>query len=370
MSDNDPQPDLAPREAVHEHYVTLIFEGGQMKYSLLWQNDRTYLFPGSIWQQSLDLKQKEGETAQLQGVSGTCISEANVISALSDLAQRQGKLERAALFGLDRFRSELEAAQSIFVGNPLLSSQSPPPAISDPAALAQAKDILSKVTPVVKEENQWTVMSLSSDSSKHPEPITQEELEHQFLIWGYRLNLYPTAEHDLDTADRYFLIPWDNYCLLTQWYPEREENKHEVVAALPGDTVNRLRALVRQEAVPAEPDTPAGQEESAQQYTPAEPVRYQIDDADRCAQLSQLFLGDEECKAMNDTSEHEMDDWLTNWTSFYKVYYGPPYLTSVGTEPGWYAHAVDAGSFYFIQIPDHLVSQVLAVCRSSGTGPS
>ena len=56
LEDDDPQPDLSPKELIHESRIALTFEGGEMEYSLLWQNDYTYLFPGSIFQQGLDLQ--------------------------------------------------------------------------------------------------------------------------------------------------------------------------------------------------------------------------------------------------------------------------------------------------------------------------
>ena len=78
-----------------------------MEYSLLWQNYHTYLFPGNIWKQDVDLKQEEGETAQLLGVSGTCISRQgdNVISTLIRLASGQARL---LMDPMPMLQSELE----------------------------------------------------------------------------------------------------------------------------------------------------------------------------------------------------------------------------------------------------------------------
>ncbi len=94
LEDGDPQPDLSSKALIHESRIILTFEGGEMEYSLLWQNDCTYLFPGSIWRLAMDLKEEEGETAQLQGVSGTFISRQgdNVISTLIRLASGQARL--------------------------------------------------------------------------------------------------------------------------------------------------------------------------------------------------------------------------------------------------------------------------------------
>lgn len=107
LEDGDPQPDLSTKELIHESRIFLTFEGGEMEYSLLWQNDHTYLFPGSIWRQAMDLKEEEGETAQLLGVSGTCISTEgnNVISTIQRLAGGQARL---LMDPMPMLRSELE----------------------------------------------------------------------------------------------------------------------------------------------------------------------------------------------------------------------------------------------------------------------
>ena len=142
---------------------------------------------------------------------------------------------------LTAFLDQVRDARSISVGNPLTSSQFSTGAVSDPEALDQARDILSKVRPVFKEGDNWTVMSL--DSSKPSVPISQEELERQCLIGGHPLVLYPTADRDLETAHRYWLIRTGDDTLLARWDLEREENSVEALAALPSDTINRLKKL-------------------------------------------------------------------------------------------------------------------------------
>ncbi len=147
---------------------------------------------------------------------------------------------------IDAFLAQTGEAQLIGIGNPAISSQSSPPPISDPELLAQARELLSKMTPVAYLEGYgWDELSL--DSNHPPEPIPQEELEHQHLIAGHPLVLYPTAERDMETAHRYWLVPWNTTCLLVQWYPKREENTVEILASLPGDTISRLMALTREQ---------------------------------------------------------------------------------------------------------------------------
>lgn len=82
------------------------------------------------------------------------------------------------------------------------------------------------------------------------------------------------------------------------------------------------------------------------------------------AQLTELFLNDPECVAQNQSPDYDMADWLTNWTNLYEVSYGVPWWDPEAPE-GWYARAVDAGSWYTIAIPDHLVDAVLEICRGA-----
>ena len=87
------------------------------------------------------------------------------------------------------------------------------------------------------------------------------------------------------------------------------------------------------------------------------------------AQLTELFLNDPECVAQNQSPDYDMEDWLTNWTTFYEVSYGVPWWDPEAPE-GWYARAMDAGSWYTIAIPDHLADAVLEVCREAALCPS
>ena len=154
----------------------------------------------------------------------------------------------ANLTEVDAFLSQLEGAQAVFVGQPAISSAMPPGLIDNPEPLSRAKELLSRTSPVARGEGTWTVLSLSSD---HPsQPITQEELETMFFLGGHPFNLYPTASRDLETAHSYWLLQGEDCCLLAQWYPEREENTVEALAALPVDTLSRLKGLTGQYVPP------------------------------------------------------------------------------------------------------------------------
>lgn len=105
-------------------------------------------------------------------------------------------------------------------------------------------------------------------------------------------------------------------------------------------------------------------EQESRQY-----VAYQVESPEGIAALSQLFLSDPACVEQNASPDYDMADWLTNWTTFYEVSYGVPWWDPSAPE-GWYARAVDAGSWYTIAIPDHLADAVLEVCREAALCPS
>ena len=124
--------------------------------------------------------------------------------------------------------------------------------------------------------------------------------------------------------------------------------EHPVTHILPAGTSEVLRGIVDTQATTGTPTK----------------VKYTIENRALITQLSQLFLNDPETVARNESPDYDMADWLTNWTNAYVIYYGTEYCPA-GYEEGWYARAVDAGSWYFIQIPDHLVNEILSICRKN-----
>lgn len=124
--------------------------------------------------------------------------------------------------------------------------------------------------------------------------------------------------------------------------------EHPVTHILPAGTSVVLRAIVETQATI---DTPSK-------------VKYTIEDRAQSTRLSEIFLNDPETVALNESPDY--DDWLTNWTNAYVIYYGTEYCPA-GYEEGWYARAIDAGSWYFIRIPDHLVDEVLLICQQANS---
>lgn len=105
-------------------------------------------------------------------------------------------------------------------------------------------------------------------------------------------------------------------------------------------------------------------EQESRQY-----VAYQVESPEGIAALSQLFLSDPACVEQNASPDYDMADWLTNWTNLYEVSYGVPWWDPEAPV-GWYARAMDAGSWYTIAIPDHLVDAALEICREAALCPS
>lgn len=190
------------------------------------------------------VKQRVAQLVKKPETVKIALFAAVALVALAVVFTFAGRKDGPASPELDRFLSELESAQRIGIGNPLMSSAFEPGNISAPEALAQAKELLSKTTPVAYlEDVGWDVLSL--DSNHPPEYITQEELESQFLIGGHPLNLFSTLDNDIETAHRCWLVWTEDCVLLTQWFPEREENTVEILAALPADTIIKLKELAR-----------------------------------------------------------------------------------------------------------------------------
>ncbi len=139
---------------------------------------------------------------------------------------------------LEEFFTQLEAAQSIYVGQPSLSSASPPGLISDPVAVAQAKELLSKTRPVAYLENiGWVELSL--DSNHPPEPITQEELETMLFMRGSPIDLCPDTSYQFSKERRYWLADHN----LLRWDPELEEEPIKLLATFSEDVYSQLAEL-------------------------------------------------------------------------------------------------------------------------------
>ena len=246
LSEDEPYPDLSGLGPAQNPKIVLTCGGQEMEYTLMWQNNYTYLFPGDLWEQQEQLVKEEGETARLVSVSGTMRSQSGdrVFSAVSELALLQiGKTEKTMITPssspeLEEFFTQLEAAQSISVGQPMISSAMSPGLISDPEALVQAKELLSKTRPVAYLENiGWVELSL--DSNHPPEPITQEELETMLFMRGSPIDLCPDTSYQFSKERRYWLADHN----LLRWDAELEEEPIKLLATFSEDVYSQLAEL-------------------------------------------------------------------------------------------------------------------------------
>ena len=146
---------------------------------------------------------------------------------------------------LEEFFTQLEAAQSIYVGQPMISSAMSPGLISDPEALVQAKELLGKATgplqlgkDITEEELLNIRRSLSSAVDTEPVHITPEELKNMLFMRGNPILLCPGPEVTPDLEFRHWLA--DNTLLL--WDAELEENP-KVLATFSEDVYSQLAEL-------------------------------------------------------------------------------------------------------------------------------
>ena len=257
LSEDDSYPDLSGLAPAQNPKIVLTCGGQEMEYTLMWQNNYTYLFPGDLWEQQEQLVKEEGETARLVSVSGTMRSQPGdrVFSAVSELALLQiGKTEKTMITPssspeLEEFFTQLEAAQSISVGQPMISSANPPGLISAPTALSQARELLwrARAVPVYQLEENVSLEDIRKSLSSTEEPLrlTQEYLENVLFLSGCSILLYPGPEPTPDAEYRYFLSRdrSGNTSMLLQWDAELEEEPIKLLATFSEDVYSQLAEL-------------------------------------------------------------------------------------------------------------------------------
>lgn len=257
LSEDEPYPDLSGLGPAQNPKIVLTCGEQEMEYTLMWQNNYTYLFPGDLWEQQEQLVKEEGETARLVSVSGTMRSQPGdrVFSAVSELALLQiGKTEKTMITPssspeLEEFFTQLEAAQSISVGQPMISSANPPGLISAPTALSQARELLwrARAVPVYQLEENVSLEDIRKSLSSTEEPLrlTQEYLENVLFLSGCSILLYPGPEPTPDAEYRYFLSRdrSGNTSMLLQWDAELEEEPIKLLATFSEDVYSQLAEL-------------------------------------------------------------------------------------------------------------------------------
>ena len=221
----------------------------------------------------------------------------------------------------------IEGADSIRIGMPLYSSIAAPEPIADADLLEEARELL--------------LASEAVDPSASHTSFGFQDMGPSCY------SLYLTGETE---TVQFYLYPFDGGPVYVLSRLEDGTAGAEPLAVLPQGTISQLEELARQ------------QQERNQSITRVEYPEFK-------AALTELFLGDEECVERNGTGGYDMEEWLTNSTSFYEISHAAPWWLE-GAEEGWYARAMDAGSWYSISIPDHLVPQVQAICEEQALYPS
>lgn len=232
------------------------------------------------------------------------------------------------------FKYHVSVAQAVHLGQPLYSSGADPTQITDPDLLAEAKELLNQVHDLLNFsdevlETDWPSRFLSST------PLT---------FWYERggemeaATYYLYRDSNLSDPETYVLNPDSEHLAC---FP---------AAVFPDGIIEQIRVLQQE-----------------QRTLPQ--VQYRVEYPVFKTQLSELFLNDPACVEQNASPDYDMEDWLTNWTTFYEVSYCVPWWDPSAPE-GWYARAMDAGSWYSIAIPDHLADAVLEVCREAALCPS
>ena len=221
----------------------------------------------------------------------------------------------------------VEGTDSIRIGMPLYSSIAAPEPIVDADLLEEARELLLASEAVDPSASHTAFGFQDMGPSCH--------------------SLYLTSETE---TVQFYLYPFDGGPVYVLSRLEDGTAGAEPLAVLPQGTLSRLEELARQ------------QQERNQSITRVEYPEFK-------AALTELFLGDEACVERNETEGYDMEEWLTNSTSFYEISHAAPWWLE-GAEEGWYARAMDAGSWYSISIPDHLVPQVQAICEEQALYPS
>lgn len=223
------------------------------------------------------------------------------------------------------FLTSLEEAQSVTLSLPSLSEEAYDP-IVDEDLLGQVRDLLGQAQPFERENSPsfgFQDVALSCRTV--------------FFIRGNDTTAF--CLYSMEGGSEYVLARLDDSTLGA-----------EPLAVLPEGSIFQLEELARQ------------QQARNQSLTRVEYPEFK-------ASLTRLFLGDEECVRRNETPEGDMEAWLTKYTSFYEISHAAPWWLKDAPE-GWYARAMDAGSWYSIVIPDSIVSQVQAICEKQAQYPS
>lgn len=260
----------------------------------------------------------------------TALAAAVVLLALAAVftfGGSQNQPEDVSQDGDTSYWDQVQSAQSIQYSPPLYSSAAFPDAIADADLLEEAKTLLSQ--------------------AKAPDPSTLDADWTEPLFSASTIALVNSD----NSMSRYYLCTLDGRDYLVS-PAQLDAEKYTPVAVFSQD------AGVVESALAA----------LAQQQSERNASTWRVEYPEFKNQLTELFLSVEECVLLNQSEDYDMEEWLTKYTSFYEIVHGVPWWLEDAPE-GWYARAMDAGSWYTIVIPDSIVSQVQAICEEQARYP-
>ena len=270
------------------------------------------------------IQQRIAQLVKKPETKKTALFAAAALVALAALFTFGGGTQDRTL-SREGFLTSLEEARSVTLALPTLSDYTFDP-IADEDLLTQVRELLGQAE-TYDQENAVSFGFQDMASSSHTVSFTSDSGSTAFCLYA------------MEGGDEYVLAKLDDTTLGA-----------EPLAVLPQGTISQLEELARQ------------QQARNQSITRVEYPEFK-------AALTELFLGDEKCVERNETGGYDMEEWLTNSTSFYEISHAAPWWLE-SAEEGWYARAMDAGSWYSISIPDHLVPQVQAICEEQALYPS
>ena len=270
------------------------------------------------------IQQRIAQLVKKPETKKTALFAAAALVALAALFTFGGGTQDRTL-SREGFLTSLEEARSVTLALPTLSDYTFDP-IADEDLLTQVRELLGQAE-TYDQENAVSFGFQDMASSSHTVSFTSDSGSTAFCLYA------------MEGGGEYVLAKLDDTTLGA-----------EPLAVLPQGTISQLEELARQ------------QQERNQSITRVEYPEFK-------AALTELFLGDEKCVERNETGGYDMEEWLTNSTSFYEISHAAPWWLE-SAEEGWYARAMDAGSWYSISIPDHLVPQVQAICEEQALYPS
>lgn len=266
---------------------------------------------------------KQPETKKTALFAVVALAALAVVFTFGSSQKQQAKIDPSLY---SDFRTQVQHAQSIRYSPPLFSSTAYPDAITDADLLEKAKELLA-------------VRDLLT-------PVTDTNWEHEV---PYAATVTLTTE--VGEFSYYICFFEDRYFPVTPAQVDAEKYTPMAVFSEDAGAVDTALADLAWQQSERNADT------------------WRVEYPEFKNQLTQLFLDLEEPAFLEQDVTGSKQEWLTEHTAYYEVTHGSPWWLK-DAPAGWYARAMDAGSWYTIVIPDSIASQVEAICQKQARYPS